>query len=63
MFVAQKSGRILVCPGLDDTTPTVFADLSANVHDYWDRGRLGFALAPAFPLGLEGLGLIAGVVG
>jgi glucose/arabinose dehydrogenase len=49
VFVAQKNGRILVYSNLDDTTPTLFADLSAKVHDYWDRGLLGFALDPAFP--------------
>jgi glucose/arabinose dehydrogenase len=49
VFVAQKNGRILVYSSLDDTTPTLFADLSAKVHDYWDRGLLGFALDPSFP--------------
>jgi glucose/arabinose dehydrogenase len=49
VFVAQKSGRILVYSSLDDTTPTLFADLGTKVHDYWDRGLLGFALDPAFP--------------
>jgi glucose/arabinose dehydrogenase len=49
IFVAQKNGRILVYSSLDDATPTLFADLSATVHDYWDRGLLGFALDPSFP--------------
>jgi glucose/arabinose dehydrogenase len=49
VFVAHKDGRILVFDSLTDTTPTVFADLRANVHDYWDRGMLGMALDPNFP--------------
>ena len=49
VFVAQKDGRILVFDSLTDTTPTVFADLRANVHDFWDRGMLGMALDPNFP--------------
>ena len=27
----------------------MFADLRTNVHDFWDRGLLGMALAPGFP--------------
>ena len=49
VFVAEKSGVIKVFDNLQDTTPTVFADLSANVHDFWDRGLLGMALDPSFP--------------
>ncbi len=49
VFVAEKGGRIKVFDDLADTTPTVFADLSANVHNQWDRGLLGMALAPNFP--------------
>ena len=32
-----------------DTTPTVFADLTTDVDDYWDRGLLGMTLDPNFP--------------
>jgi PKD repeat protein len=35
--------------GLDDTTPTTFADLRTEVDDYWDRGLLGLVLDPNFP--------------
>jgi len=49
VFVAEKSGVILEYPSLDDPTPTVFADLSADVDDYWDRGLLSIALDPSFP--------------
>ena len=49
VFVAEKSGIIKVFDSLDDTTPTVFADLREQVDDYWDRGLLGLALDPNFP--------------
>src|SRR5215203_7328118 len=49
VFVAEKSGIIKIFDSLADTTPTVFADLRSNVHDFWDRGLLGMALAPGFP--------------
>ena len=49
VFVAEKSGRIKVFSALDDPTPTVFADLSNEVYDFWDRGLLGLAVAPGFP--------------
>jgi len=49
IFVAEKSGIIKVFDNEADKTPTVFADLSANVHDFWDRGLLGLAIHPNFP--------------
>jgi PKD repeat protein/glucose/arabinose dehydrogenase len=49
IFVAEKRGVIKVFDSLDDTTPTVFADLNVNVYNFWDRGLLGMALAPNFP--------------
>ena len=49
VFVAEKNGRIKVFDDLADTTPTLFADLSTNVYNFWDRGLLGLALDPAFP--------------
>jgi glucose/arabinose dehydrogenase len=48
IFVAEKSGRILVFASLDDPTPTLFADLSTGVYNFWDRGLLGLALDPGF---------------
>jgi glucose/arabinose dehydrogenase len=48
IFVAEKSGRILAFDDEDDATPVVTADLSQDVHDFWDRGMLGLALDPAF---------------
>ncbi|HET6547688.1 MAG TPA: PQQ-dependent sugar dehydrogenase, partial [Solirubrobacter sp.] len=46
VFVATKAGVIYRFDGLDDRTPTEFADLSAEVHDFWDRGLLGLAVDP-----------------
>jgi glucose/arabinose dehydrogenase len=50
VFVAEKSGLIKVFSSLSDPTPTEFADLSTNVYNYWDRGLLGLALHPNFPV-------------
>lgn len=49
VFVAEKSGRIRVFDGPDDRTPSTWADLRTQVHDFFDRGLLGLALAPDFP--------------
>lgn len=49
VFVAEKRGVIKVFDSLTDATPDVFADLNVNVHNFWDRGLLGMALAPSFP--------------
>jgi uncharacterized repeat protein (TIGR01451 family) len=51
VFVAEKGGRVKVFDGLSDSSPDLFADLSANVHNFWDRGMLGFALDPGFTTG------------
>jgi glucose/arabinose dehydrogenase len=49
IFIGQKNGVIKVFSSLTDTNPVTFADLSAKVDDYWDRGLLGLALPPDFP--------------
>ena len=49
VFVAEKSGLIKVFDSLADPTPSIYADLRAEVHNYWDRGLLGLALHPNFP--------------
>ncbi|MGH2445283.1 MAG: PQQ-dependent sugar dehydrogenase, partial [Candidatus Limnocylindria bacterium] len=49
VFVAEKSGIIKIFDSLADQTPTTFADLRTNVHNFWDRGFLGMALHPGFP--------------
>ena len=49
VFIAEKSGMIKVFSSLQDVTPTTFADLRTQVHNFWDRGLLGMALHPDFP--------------
>lgn len=49
VFVAEKRGTIKVFDGLDDAEPSIFADLTRNVHSYSDRGLIGMALHPNFP--------------
>jgi glucose/arabinose dehydrogenase len=49
VFVAEKSGIIKVYTNVDDSTPTVFADLRTQVHNFADRGIEGLALDPNFP--------------
>ena len=49
VFVAEKSGLVKVFDSLGDTTPTVFADLRTQVHNFLDRGLLGLTLDPQFP--------------
>ena len=51
VFVAEKRGTIQFYTSVNDTTPSVFADLNTNVHNYWDRGLLGMAIDPAFTSG------------
>ena len=36
VFVAEKSGLVKVFDSLGDTTPTVFADLRTQVHNFLD---------------------------
>jgi glucose/arabinose dehydrogenase len=49
VFVAEKSGEILVYDSIGDETPEVFADLRTEVYDTGDRGILGLVLDPEFP--------------
>jgi glucose/arabinose dehydrogenase/PKD repeat protein len=51
VFVAEKSGLIVEFDSVDDPSPTVYADLRDEVHDFWDRGLLGLALDPGFDSG------------
>ena len=48
MFVALKSGVVLAYDQPQDPNPIQVIDLSAEVHDFWDRGLLGMALDPGF---------------
>ena len=50
VFIAEKSGLIKTYDSLADTTPATVADLRAAVHNFWDRGLLGMALDPAYPV-------------
>ena len=45
----RRLGKYWSYAGLSDTTPTLVADLSTEVDDYWDQGLLGLALPPNFP--------------
>jgi glucose/arabinose dehydrogenase len=49
VFVAEKTGKILVFDGIEDDTPQLFADMRTKVYDTGDRGILGLALDPNFP--------------
>ena len=49
VFVSEKSGLIQVFDSLSDPTPTRFADLRTNVHNFWDRGLSALTLDPLFP--------------
>ena len=49
MFVAEKTGIIRTFDSLDDTTPTLFADLRTKVHNYGARGLLSIVADPGFP--------------
>src|SRR3954451_22005979 len=51
VFVALKSGIVDVFDNVNDTTPTVYADLREQVANFWDRGLLGIALDPQFDAG------------
>lgn len=48
VFVAEKTGFIVVFDSLEDNSPTVFADLRTDVYDTGDRGILGLAIDPNF---------------
>ena len=49
VFVAEKSGLILIFDNLTDGTPSVFADIRTAVDSSGNRGLLGLALDPGFP--------------
>jgi glucose/arabinose dehydrogenase len=48
MYVAEWLGRVKVFDSVDDTTPTLSADIAAEVHTFGDRGLLGMKLDPEF---------------
>jgi glucose/arabinose dehydrogenase len=51
VFVAEKTGKILVYDGINDSTPELFDDLRTQVFDSNDRGLLGIAVDPRFAIG------------
>lgn len=51
VFVAEKTGKIVVFDSLADEEPTLFADIRTQVYDTGDRGILGLALDPKFDEG------------
>ncbi|MCA1734994.1 MAG: PQQ-dependent sugar dehydrogenase, partial [Actinobacteria bacterium] len=58
LYVAEKRGTVQVFDSVDDPTPTQVIDVSNSVHDYWDRGLLGFAVDPEFGSGSDYLYLL-----
>ena len=53
VYVAEKGGTIRVFASSSSSTSTVFADLSTNVFNNWDRGLLGIAVDPRFNDGVH----------
>ncbi|MGH3434831.1 MAG: PQQ-dependent sugar dehydrogenase, partial [Thermocrispum sp.] len=49
VFVGEKSGIVKTYDSLADSTPTTTVDLRSKVHDFWDRGLLGFTVDPQYP--------------
>src|SRR5687768_2756901 len=49
VFVAEKTGFIRTFSNVDDTTPTLFADLRTQVHNFGSRGLLSIEVDPGFP--------------
>ncbi len=49
VFVAEKTGFIRTYSSIDDTTPTLFADLRTKVHNFGARGLLSIVTDPGFP--------------
>ncbi|WP_344691518.1 PA14 domain-containing protein [Blastococcus jejuensis] len=50
VFVAEKRGTIQMFDSLTDTVPRQVADLRLEVYNLWDRGLLGLAVDPQFPV-------------
>jgi glucose/arabinose dehydrogenase len=50
VFVAEKNGKIEVYENLDDETPELFKNLTVETYDHGDRGLLGLAIDPEFPV-------------
>jgi uncharacterized repeat protein (TIGR01451 family) len=48
VLVAEKGGLLKLFPNLTTNSYTVVADLTPEVHNFWDRGMLGMAVDPNF---------------
>jgi glucose/arabinose dehydrogenase/photosystem II stability/assembly factor-like uncharacterized protein len=49
MFIAHQDGRVKVFEN-GQLLPTDFVDISAQVNNNWNRGMLGIAVHPSFPV-------------
>ncbi|MGI9586343.1 MAG: Ig-like domain-containing protein [Acidimicrobiia bacterium] len=49
VFVAEHDGTVVVFDDIYDPAPAGLIDITSQVHGFWDRGFLGFALHPDFP--------------
>lgn len=49
VWVSQKDGEIFTFDTIDDSTPTLAADISSQVRSWGDHGILGLAIDPQFP--------------
>src|SRR5918999_161140 len=49
LFVAEQRGTIQTYDSVDDTTPSLFADLRSLVHNNRDRGLLSIEVDPGWP--------------
>ncbi|MGH8923804.1 MAG: PQQ-dependent sugar dehydrogenase [Acidimicrobiia bacterium] len=58
LYVAEKRGTVQVFDSVADPSPTEVIDIQDQVHDYWDRGLLGFAVDPEFGSGSDFLYLL-----
>jgi glucose/arabinose dehydrogenase len=50
VFVAEKRGTVQAYDGPDDTTATQVTDLRTETYNFWDRGLLGLAVDPQYPV-------------
>lgn len=50
LWVAEKRGTVEAFDDADDTTPTQVVDLRTETYNFWDRGLLGLAVDPEYPV-------------
>lgn len=49
LFIAEKRGTIQTYDSVADSTPTLFADLRSQVHNFYDRGLLSIEVDVDWP--------------